>query len=189
MTSSRSRFETVHLASQSGVKSAALRKFMETRSGQLARQCLYEAPGATHCAQPLGMQSAIECLELRFEGFIDQSRCVEDLFVAVENFVDVGTDGAYYDRCVVAARYVVSDTSFWYTELAVSSIQIRVPDEFAPTDLPDIQEPLGYSTTVGSRVHAKFPEHPSDDWARAVDSSNPDRSTQICDALAQLKFH
>jgi len=189
MTSSEFRFETIRLASQSTVKSAALRKCIESRGGQLARQCLYEVPGPTHCPQPLGIHSAIECLEMRFKGFGEQLLPVDDLFVAIENFVDIGADGAWYDRCVVAARYVIGETSFWYTELAVSSIDIRIPDEFVPTDLPDIQAPLGYSTTVGSRVHAKFPDYPGDDWARAVNSANPDRVAQICDALAQLKFH
>jgi hypothetical protein len=154
----------IHLASMSQVKLDAVVNFLKSHN---IKQF---TPAETNCPQPVGYSNAIECLELRMS---NQELCKKDIYLAIENCIEED-NGNWHDYCVVMAKYFQND---WKTVVVRGPISFPVPPQFAPTGPCDL--PLGYSQTIGSKIHSLCPEIPEDNWMH-------DRVYQIIEALKKL---
>lgn len=170
-------FKNIHLASMSQVKLAAVVKFFESHN---VKQF---SPGETFCPQPVSYDNAIRCLNLRMSitGFNEELAFKKDLYLAIENYIEED-NRIWYDECAVMATYFRN--GYWNSVFVKSPVKYAVPVEFAPTGPPDL--PLGYSQTVGSKIHAAYPEIPEDDWSYKF--HDHDRVYQIVQALKRLNF-
>ena len=174
--------KTVMLLSYSGVKIQALLRWLKTKGVLHVHTVVLREGAPTHCPQPVGQKSAIECLMKRLPDIkLDR----ETLYLGIENFIDVDAQGRWTDYAAVCASFFSSDGLL----ISVSSVGIfgnYIPPKYAPTGEPDIDSPLGYQTTVGQRIHAARPRIPHDNWGASVAPLNVDRVTQIFDALRGL---
>lgn len=131
----------------------------------------------TGCPQPVGKQSATECLIKR----LPESLSKGAMYIGIENFIEKGANGIWYDKVAVAI-YAVHNGSLLYN-IAVGQFNNIIPSQFVPKTNPDIAIPFGYSKTVGKCINDANPNIPHDNWATAVSPINIDRVTQIFDAL------
>lgn len=168
-------FQTVHLASMSQVKLDAVVKFVKSDNVKQFK------PGETNCPQPVGYSNAIECLHLRMAVFDQDVASKKDIYLAIENYIDEHS-GTWHDYCAVMVKYFRN--GYWNTGSVKGPVGFPVPPQVAPTGPCDL--PLGYSQTIGSKIHSFCPEIPEDNWMGNVNGH--DRVYQIVEALNMLSI-
>jgi hypothetical protein len=174
--------KTIYVLSKSAVKEAAVKRWLRL-SRRNWMQVFYIDSQPTDCPQPFGKHSAMQCLFKRLPPLgVDE---VDTMYVGIENFIAKDDDGRWRDKVAVAATYVTRNGLLLHTA-AVGQFDNIVPRRFEPRTLPDILKPLGYSETVGARIHAADADIAHDNWATAVSPANVDRVTQVVDALRCL---
>lgn len=172
----------VCVLSKSKVKGDAVKRWLR-RSKRNWMQVTFIDSQATDCPQPLGQDSAMQCLFKRLPKFKSIER--NTMYVGIENYISQDADGRWRDKVAVSVTYVTNNGVLLHTA-TIGQFDNVVPRRFEPRTLPDVVAPLGYSVTVGARIHAAYPDIAHDDWATEASMANIDRGTQIVDALRCL---
>lgn len=179
---SLSGVERIYVMSKSVVKQDAIVRWLRS-TGRAGRMLVhYIDPAETGCPQPFGEHSAFQCLARRHPSLHGGGRA---LWIGIENYVRCTPHGVWHD-CVAVSFTYVTKTGLVLTVMTSGQFGNLVPREFAPVGGPDLRLPLGYSETVGARIHAAHADVPHDDWAKYASPLNVDRCTQIVDALRIL---
>jgi hypothetical protein len=178
--------KNIYVHSTSEIKRAAVEKWLGFYD-QKDVQVFFTKSEDTECPQPLGKDSAIQCLFKRLPQKLLDLATYAQLHIGIENFIyQCKSNGVWYDRVAVAATYVAPDDTFMFFA-TIGIVENLIPSEYAPVDAPDITRPLGYRVTVGERISSALPHVLHDNWATAVDSENIDRVDQIFSALCCLQ--
>lgn len=173
----------IFLLSRSPVKIKAIHRWLNIlKKPEIEICCVDSMP--TDCPQPVGSASAIKCLEKRFPPMLCEDK--DTIYVGIENFIQEKKDG-WHDDVAVALVLWREDQKFMHVQFGLFGN--RIPKKFAPKAKPNIENPCGFTTTVGQRIYASNPKIPHDNWATFVGQDcNIDRQTQIVDALRRLNI-
>lgn len=129
--------------------------------------------------QPIGYEQAMKCVDARLASIADNIGDFpsEILVVVIENYIEKA-DGRYTDYAKVCLLYANG-----LVRVNARSKGVRVPDEY--TERVDLMAGAGTPTimTVGEMIANETGTDCSKDWFKTVDPKNPDRVTQINDAL------
>jgi len=184
-------FSRIYVASQSTLKRDAVQAAIEANLASKDNvDCLFAEKHAvllastdigciTNCPQPVGEISARYCADNRLCETMQRHGAIGDaLVVVVENYIHCDGPGfPWVDRCFVRLAYRGGS-------VCASSIQdIEIPEKYDPQGDPDIAAPLGYSQTIGERIHNDYSDVSAKDWFRAASSTNPSRTDVIVEVL------
>lgn len=171
----------VYVLSKSAVKRAAVRRWLQI-SGRHTVALHFVDSAETGCPQPFGEHSAFQCLARRLPRLHGGGHA---LWVGIENYIYCAASGKWCDAVAVSFTYVTNN-GLVLTVMSSGQFGNLVPQEYEPASGPDIANPLGFSETVGKRVHARHRDIPHDNWGHRVHAAGIDRRTQIVDALRML---
>ena len=171
----------IYVLSKSPVKRDAVMRWLRL-SGRKKISVYFVNAADTGCPQPFGEHSAFQCLARRIPQLYGGGHT---LWVGIENYIYCAPSGDWCDAVAVSFTYVTA-SGLVLTVMTSGQFGNLIPSAFEPKGGPDINEPLGFSETVGRRIHAARRDVPHDNWGKQTHVVGIDRRTQIVDALRTL---
>jgi len=157
----------IHLASTSEIKKNTVLRWLSDKTLPIQ---MYKIPSLIE--QPTE-ETVDSCILHRFSHIINKIGVIkgDDVVIIIENYINKRLK---IDICKVA----LINASGFYSEL---SDPILIPDEWYEVWINN------NDVTLGSLIHVKHPEIPSDNWMKFL--VNYDREDQIFSALTKLEAY